>query len=290
MNQEIIDVFIEHHGVKGMRWGVRRSQKKMAKKDKKWQKNIYSVHGAIAVHNATAAIVNSKIDDLNNRHPDAHLFDSPNSKETKAYISEYEKMVEKATHDAVQSVHGVSPSGKLRARLDTSNPEQWSVKVDSVEAKHADGTLPSLTFDVDQDPDGYVGDMHFVKEDLQQSAVIEEFIEHHGVKGMRWGVRRARGSRVSKAKARTKYGKSPSRLTNAELERRINRMQTEKRYNELNKRDVSNGERIASEILTNAGKKVATTVLAAAGMYAVKVALSKKLGPEIGDALTKKIK
>src|SRR4051812_16545319 len=38
------DEFLEHHGVKGMHWGVRRnntkrSTKKLAKADKKWEKN-----------------------------------------------------------------------------------------------------------------------------------------------------------------------------------------------------------------------------------------------------------
>lgn len=113
---------------------------------------------------------------------------------------------------------------------------------------------------------------------------VKEFIEHHGVKGMQWGVRKKRGDRSAfkKDTSRTKYGKSPKRMTSAELDKRIKRMETEKRYNDLNKRDVSKGEQIATEILTNSGKKVATTVLTGAGILAVKY-YAKKKGLDVGS-------
>lgn len=84
---------------------------------------------------------------------------------------------------------------------------------------------------------------------------------------MKWGVRK-RSSRTSgsgettvrRTRKRTVYAKSPKKLTNAELERRIKRMEMEKRYNDLNKRDVSQGEKIATEILTNVGKQAVTNV------------------------------
>lgn len=103
-----------------------------------------------------------------------------------------------------------------------------------------------------------------------------DFIDHHGVKGMRWGVRKAR-SGTSRGTERTKFSKSPKKLTNEELKRRISRMETEKRYNELNKRDISAGEKLASEILTNVGRTVVTTVATGAALLAIKSLVNNKM-------------
>jgi hypothetical protein len=150
---------------------------------------------------------------------------------------------------------------------------------------------------------------------------VEEFIEHYGVKGMRWGVSRKGGkvnvgvavsptrppraggsggstssapSKPRKAKDRTAYQKSPQRLTTDELNKRIRRMETEKRYNELNKRDVSQGEKIATEILVTSAKNIAistiTKVGSAAALLAVGKVIEKKFGKEVATALTAKKK
>ncbi|MET0787487.1 MAG: hypothetical protein ABWY25_12375 [Paenisporosarcina sp.] len=116
---------------------------------------------------------------------------------------------------------------------------------------------------------------------------VEEFIEHHGVKGMKWGTRRARKSRVEKSTARTRYSKPPKNLTKKELEARIQRMETEKKYNSLNRRDLSTGEKLAGEILTNSGRTVATTVLVGAGVYGAKKLIEKK-NPELAKTIKRK--
>jgi hypothetical protein len=130
---------------------------------------------------------------------------------------------------------------------------------------------------------------------LMRHSSVQEFIEHHGVKGMHWGVRRSGGSRpsgggskTSRGSARTVYGKHPAHLTSAELDKRIKRMESEKKYNELNKKDVSRGHRIASEILTNSGRAVASTVLTGALLYGIKVAVSKRFGHDVGNVITKR--
>jgi hypothetical protein len=118
-----------------------------------------------------------------------------------------------------------------------------------------------------------------------------EVIQHYGTAGMRWGVRKARGDRSAfkkRAKDRTTYEKSPNKLSSAELEKRIKRMETEKKYNELNKRDIGKGEALASEILTNSGRAIATTVVTGAGIFAVKYALKKKFGEEVAGVITKR--
>jgi hypothetical protein len=119
---------------------------------------------------------------------------------------------------------------------------------------------------------------------------VLNFIEHHGVKGMKWGVRNAR-IRVKKGKngtARTRFEKSPKRLTTEELEKRIKRMETEKKYNQLNKRDVSPGVKFASELLANSGKAVAKTVITGAALLGIKILVKKKFGEEASKMVTKR--
>lgn len=116
---------------------------------------------------------------------------------------------------------------------------------------------------------------------------VSEFLEHYGKKGMRWGTRKGRGA--SKSTDRTVFNKSPKKLTSAELDSRIKRMEMEKRYNELNKRDVSKGKQLATEVLSNSGRTVATTVLTGAAILGVR-ALAKKKGvsSEAVNILTKR--
>lgn len=118
------------------------------------------------------------------------------------------------------------------------------------------------------------------------------FIEHYGVKGMKWGVRRDRSQLRSarRDRERTRFEKSPKRLTNSQLEARIKRMDNEKRYNQLNSRDVSAGEAFVVDILNKSGKTTAITIVSAAGLMAAKIAIEKKFGKETLDNMFPKKK
>lgn len=118
----------------------------------------------------------------------------------------------------------------------------------------------------------------------------EEFINelgHHGVKGMHWGVRKGKG-KVTRGTQRTTFGKSPKNLTDSELHRRIQRMEAERKYNSLNKRDIHPAERFITDILHNAGKKTVQTVANNALLMGTEKALEQKFGKSTAKKLTAK--
>lgn len=81
------------------------------------------------------------------------------------------------------------------------------------------------------------------------------YIYHHGIKGMKWGVRKKRTlmSRFGKQRNEPRYKKGDSRiLTNEELQTRIQRLNLEKQYNNLYSEVRSP---IRSKTLKNAGSQ-----------------------------------
>jgi ribosomal protein S18 acetylase RimI-like enzyme len=104
---------------------------------------------------------------------------------------------------------------------------------------------------------------------------IEEALVHAGVKGMKWGVRK---SAKKQAAQRTSYKKGPKSLSDAELRRRVNRMETEKRYVDLNPTTAKSqaGKKFASKVLSESGSKVAAVVVAA-GVGVAGAAIKSKM-------------
>lgn len=117
---------------------------------------------------------------------------------------------------------------------------------------------------------------------------VEDVLSHYGKKGMKWGVRKA--SSGGSSSQRTTFTKAPKKLSDIELGKRIKRMETEKKYNQLNRKDVSEGKKLVADILTSSGSRVAKTVLTGAGLLAVRAALTSKFGEGVGEAATRRLK
>lgn len=114
------------------------------------------------------------------------------------------------------------------------------------------------------------------------------YLEHHGIKGMKWGVRRsetqlarARGSSKQSADEQEKANrktavKNRRTMSDADLKKRIERLKMEREFKNLTEEDLAPGRKCVSEILASSGKKVATAAAAGAMSYAIKVAMTKE--------------
>lgn len=144
---------------------------------------------------------------------------------------------------------------------------------------------------------------------------MENNLQHHGIKGQRWGVRRyqnedgslteAGKKNLKKAMRESKetgkkvavdnktgkfftYGQSVKderkeasknrrNLSDADLKKRIERMKLEKEMKDLTDADLSPGKKFINEVLSTSGKRVATTVATGATLYAIKAGLEGKI-------------
>lgn len=106
---------------------------------------------------------------------------------------------------------------------------------------------------------------------------LSEFLEHHGVKGMHWGIRnKPTRADVKLRNKRKKVSAKRRHLSDGDIKAYIERLGNEKKLKNLIDEDLAPGKTIAKRILSESGQKVARTVVAGAGLYALKVAVEKQ--------------
>ena len=147
---------------------------------------------------------------------------------------------------------------------------------------------------------------------------VEDFLEHYGVKGMKWGVRKKSSKNsVTKAKPSTSVAKkdddsgllgrdgtaarikrrkagdtnNPGKISDADLRNAVNRLNMEKQYRELTKdQKLFDGRKAAQGILNDSAKAVGTKVATGAGLIIAKGLVTKKWGPDVADTMFPKSK
>lgn len=265
---------IKHSGVKGMHWGVR----KQAKADKKWAKKINKTSGgseAIKIWNSASKAMNSGIQaKINAKYP-GDLTKDP--KRHKKYLEESAKALEHELNKTLESrIGSVNPSGTYKASIHVDKTTLAPyVKVDKIQVKHAVDSTSSIIIDLALDKTGHIVEFMPPKDVLMQSGM--DFLEHYGVKGMHWGVRRnAPKKEIKIANKRQKMSDNRRLLDAKDLDAMVARLEKEKKLKDLVEQDLTPGKKAAKAVMSDVGQKVARTVIAGAAIYGVKAALEKK--------------
>ncbi len=117
----------------------------------------------------------------------------------------------------------------------------------------------------------------WTKEMSQMDNTIDSFIEHYGVKGMQWGVRRSKRQLArSSGKSSTKSVKS---MSDDELRKVLNRMQMEKQYKSLTSKN--------SNSLTKTIIKSGATFAAGIGLNVARTQIQNTLSAQIAEKMGK---
>lgn len=296
----IVEDFLEHIGVKGMRWGIRKEEasgglsrrqvKKVAKEDKKFEKRASNFNTKIELHNSIHEPMTSHLEKLNSKH--AKLFDEIESGKKTMDSPEYQKYMSDVRVTYIKELNkaaaklGTNASGTKIYTVVSNENDSLGFTITTRDIKHANGDSFRVVFV--KDKLGRILDLKLAENSLTQSA-LDDVLAHYGIRGMKWGIRRKATVgpqevivRDNRRKIRTSGGsglpahpdavrarkiaqivkKSGTKaVSNQDLQAYANRLQLEQNISRLTTQQKSPGAKASKFILNRAGNKAVDEVL-----------------------------
>lgn len=248
-----VQEFLEHHGVKGQKWGIRNDRghqgeraktKKIAKLDKKFA-NPKFLSLSIQLHNRAAELTNKNdISRINNKPQYKNKDFTRDTPLRQKYYKEHQQAFVDNVQRAADEL-GTNASGTQKYRIVENSNGDWSAVLENI--KHAGND--TINIKVNRDLKGYITSLEIIDAARHGIDQVQSFLEHHGVKGQKWGIRRdrktgvrplaktldeSRFGKASKANAERHNAKKSSRNKN-----RVNKSTDHKNATDLRKRKVS---------------------------------------------------
>lgn len=276
--------------------GDHRAQKQLAKGDKAWEKEIGSSKGYINVHNHMAQKMNNGlIANFNKTHAKAGVDYRKDSPQSRAYFAAYEKLANKAFADSVKELYGESPSGTKKAiiEIDPGNRQPF-VKIVDDNVSHADSSEKRIKLIIDSSGriikmgeieegtlahTGVLG-MHWgirkpesVARDSREARHVRNTNRKLAVGTLGASVvvpkivssvrkqqlAKAANSSADHKTSRELLKKKNHELSNADIQKIVDRLQKEQKLKQLNPGSVERGKKITLGVVAAAGT--------AAGVY-----------------------
>lgn len=278
------DEELTHFGVKGMRWGFRKStsgssgpsSRKVARQDKRFERGANTLGTAIQLHNRAAELTNKNdIDRINNKPQYKGQDFRKDSPLRQKYYAEHQRAFLDNLHKA--AAEKVNASGTKNYMILEKPDGSWEVFTeDRKKARHAEGE-DTFVVNVEYDATGHILGLEVSESTVKHGQeFVEDFLAHYGVKGMRWGFRKSSGGvslgrrakgpsssdfkKAAAAKTKVKKSGGTHALENDELQSLIKRMNLEKQYSELSKRDKRKvvGAKFVGDVIGGVAKGQAT--------------------------------
>lgn len=292
-----VNDFLEHFGIKGMKWGIRknpdRAASKVRKLDEKFEKaavNPYT-HQNLWMQSVSTLKKSGDLKKINNKPEYAaskwrlRLGVAKRELQNKYEDEVAGKLMEHIKKNAGEIVNrsgtrrfaidqAYRATGKKGAKVLRESQSSWRIVTTDIQQAD-DG---SLLIRVIRDEVGRIIDLIPEETTMNQSDEFENFLEHFGIKGMKWGVRKARPlSADAKAKQAVKDKVRQDKVgsvTNLKLQQAIRRMQLEQDYKRLSVNEKNGVARWLSSMMLEIGKKEVQAYAAkkVAGAIAKKVA------------------